>query len=63
MRDSNIILICRKRMQGSAADVCKAAMVALYARASAMFADCPAACRLILQVRAPGARAGRPWCE
>ena len=37
-------------MQGSAADVCKAAMVALHARASAMFADRPGACRLILQV-------------
>ena len=36
-------------MQGSAADVCKAAMVALHARAAAMFADRPKACRLILQ--------------
>ena len=48
------ILFC-VHMQGSAADVCKAAMVALQARASAMFADRPGACRLILQVQAPSA--------
>jgi len=39
-------------MQGSAADVCKAAMVTLHAKASAMFPGRPAACRLILQVHA-----------
>ena len=36
-------------MQGSAADFCKAAMVALHARASVAFAGRPEACRLILQ--------------
>ena len=36
-------------MQGSAADFCKAAMVALHARASAAFVGRPEACRLILQ--------------
>jgi DNA polymerase I-like protein with 3'-5' exonuclease and polymerase domains len=37
-------------VQGSAADLCKAAMVALGARASAAFEGRPKACRLILQV-------------
>ena len=36
-------------MQGSAADFCKAAMVALHAKASVAFAGRPEACRLILQ--------------
>ena len=36
-------------MQGSAADFCKAAMVALHVRAAAAFAGRPGACRLILQ--------------
>ena len=36
-------------MQGSAADFCKAAMVALHTRASVAFAGRPEACRLILQ--------------
>ena len=36
-------------MQGSAADFCKAAMVALHARASVAFAGRPEACRLVLQ--------------
>ena len=39
-------------MQGSAADFCKAAMVALHARASVTFAGRLEACRLILQASA-----------
>lgn len=62
-RDTNSVLIRCWHMQGSAADVCKAAMVALHARASAMFVNHPAACRLILQVRATSARAGLPVCH
>ena len=37
-------------VQGSAADLCKAAMVALHRRIPAVFAGEPKACRLILQV-------------
>ena len=51
-------IMCQVYMQGSAADVCKAAMVALHGRLSTMFPTRPAACRLILQVRDLGAHAG-----
>ena len=54
---AQLLLSCRLHTQGSAADVCKAAMVALHTRAAAIFADRPTACRLILQVRGPSADA------
>lgn len=40
-------------VQGSAADLCKAAMVALADGVASAFPDAPKACRLILQVRLP----------
>lgn len=38
-------------MQGSAADLCKAAMVTLHDGVPSAFPDAPKACRLVLQAR------------
>ena len=51
-------------VQGSAADLCKAAMVALHDGVPSAFPDSPKACRLILQVTAAAglfAFRGRQW--
>ncbi len=52
-------------VQGSAADLCKAAMVSLADGVASAFPDTPKACRLILQARcvAPFARSPLLYCS